>query len=281
MMMTKIVADSSADLLTLGDLPFASVPLTIHAGDRVFVDDDHCDIDGMIAFLRTYKEKTTTSCPNTECWLKAFGDADTVYCVTISSAMSGTYNAAMLAAKEYMELHPERRVHVFDSLSAGPGCTQMVEKVADCVRKGLSFEDTVAAVTAFRDRANLIFSLASVHNFVANGRVSAAVGAIVGILGIRVIGKAGVKGELVIASKSRGDHKAMQNMLSAMMKQGWNGSKVYIHHCMNQSAAEELKAALLEKFPNAEIEIGVLRGLCSYYAEVGGVLVAYEGNLRA
>ena len=118
MMMTKIVADSSADLLTLGDLPFASVPLTIHAGDRVFVDDEHCDIDGMIAFLRTYKGKTTTSCPNTECWLKAFGDADTVYCVTISSAMSGTYNAAMLAAKEYMELHPERRVHVFDSLSA-------------------------------------------------------------------------------------------------------------------------------------------------------------------
>ena len=153
----------------------------------------------------------------------------------------------------------------------------MVEKVADCVRKGLSFEDTVAAVTAFRDRANLIFSLASVHNFVANGRVSAAVGAIVGILGIRVIGKAGVKGELVIASKSRGDHKAMQNMLNTMMKQGWNGSKVYIH----QSAAEELKAALLEKFPNAEIEIGVLRGLCSYYAEVGGVLAAYEGNLRA
>ena len=78
MMMTKIVADSSADLLTLGDLPFASVPLTIHAGDRVFVDDEHCDIDGMIAFLRTYKGKTTTSCPNTECWLKAFGNADTV-----------------------------------------------------------------------------------------------------------------------------------------------------------------------------------------------------------
>ena len=46
MMMTKIVADSSADLLTLGDLPFASVPLTIHAGDRVFVDNEHCDIDG-------------------------------------------------------------------------------------------------------------------------------------------------------------------------------------------------------------------------------------------
>ena len=52
-------------------------------------------------------------------------------------------------------------------------------------------------------------------------------------------------------------------------------------HFDHIGAAEELKAALLEKFPNAEIEIGVLRGLCSYYAEVGGVLVAYEGNLRA
>ena len=118
MMMTKIVADSSADLLTLGDLPYASVPLTIHAGDRVFVDDEHCDIDGMIAFLRTYKGKTTTSCPNTECWLKAFGNADTVYCVTISSAMSGTYNAAMLAAKEYMELHPERECDFFARVGA-------------------------------------------------------------------------------------------------------------------------------------------------------------------
>lgn len=280
-MTTKIVADSSADLLTLGDLPFTSVPLTIHAGERVFVDDENCDIEEMTAFLRGYKGKTTTSCPNTECWLKAFGDADTVYCVTISSAMSGTYNAAMLAAQEYMELHPERRVHVFDSLNAGPGCTQMVEKVAECVRKGLSFEDTVTAVTAFRDRANLVFSLASVHNFVANGRVSAAAGAIVGILGIRVICKAGVKGEFVIASKVRGDHKAMQHMVNTMMKQGWNGSKVYVHHCMNQEAAEELETALLEKFPKAEIEIGKLRGLCSYYAEAGGVLVAYEGNLRA
>ena len=52
-------------------------------------------------------------------------------------------------------------------------------------------------------------------------------------------------------------------------------------HFDHIGAAEELKAALLEKFPNVEIEIGVLRGLCSYYAEVGGVLVAYEGNLRA
>lgn len=141
----------------LGRFALRLRPADDSCGRPCFVDDEHCDIDGMIAFLRTYKGKTTTSCPNTECWLKAFGDADTVYCVTISSAMSGTYNAAMLAAKEYMELHPERRVHVFDSLSAGPGCTQMVEKVADCVRKGLSFEDTVAAVTAFRDRANLIF----------------------------------------------------------------------------------------------------------------------------
>lgn len=57
MMMTKIVADSSADLLTLGDLPFASVPLTIHAGDRVFVDDEHCDIDGMIAFCALIRER--------------------------------------------------------------------------------------------------------------------------------------------------------------------------------------------------------------------------------
>lgn len=279
--MMKIVADSSADLLTIPDVPFAVVPLLVHAGDRTFVDDEHCDLDELRTFFQHYKGKSSTSCPSLQCWLDAFGDAEEVFCVTISSAMSGTYNAACMAAKEYMAQYPERRVHVFDTLNAGPGCTQMVEKLAACIRRGLDFDDIVTAVTAYRSRANLVFSLASIHNFVANGRVSAAAGAIVGILGIRVICKAGQEGEFVISGKVRGEHKALQSMVDTMMKQGWNGSKVYIHHCSNQTGALALRDALHAKFPDAEIEVAPLRGLCSYYAENGGILVAYEGNLRA
>lgn len=279
-MSIKIVADSSADLVSLGDLPFASVPLTIHAGERSFVDDAQCDLEEMLSFLRTYRGKTSTSCPSVQSWLDAFGEAEEIYCVTISSAMSGTFNSASLAAREYIAHHPERRVHVFDTFNAGPGCTQIVEKIAYCVRLGLSFQDTVTAVTAFQTRANLVFSLASVHNFVANGRVSPAIGALVGMLGIRVIGKASPAGEFAVAGRARGERKAIQAIVHQMLEQSWTGSKVYIHHCQNQPMAEALRAALLEKFPSAEIVIGTLRGLCSYYAESGGLLVAYEGNIR-
>ena len=279
--MMKIVADSSADLLTIPDVPFAVVPLLVHAGDRTFVDDERCDLDELRTFFQHYKGKSSTSCPSPQCWLDAFGNAEEVFCVTISSAMSGTYNAACMAAKEYMAQYPDRRVHVFDTLYAGPGCTQMVEKLTACIRRGLDFDEIVTAVTAYRCRTNLVFSLASIHNFVANGRVSAAAGAIVGILGIRVICKAGQNGEFVISGKVRGEHKALQSMVDTMMKQGWNGSKVYIHHCNNQTGALALRDALHVKFPDAEIEIAPLRGLCSYYAENGGILVAYEGNLRA
>lgn len=279
-MSVRIVADSSADLLALDGISFASVPLTVHAGDRVFVDDATCDIEEMTSFLRSYKGKTSSACPSLHAWQEAFGDADEIYCVTISSAMSGTYNSACLAAREHMAHHPNCRIHVFDTLNAGPGCRQTVEKIAACIRRGFSFEETVAVVSSYRDKTNLVFSLASVHNFVANGRVSPAVGAIVGILGIRVVGKASVAGEFAVLNKARGDHKAVQAIAHQMLAQGWDGTTVYIHHCMNLSMAQELRDLLLTHFPAANIEIAPLRGLCSYYAEAGGVLVAYEGNVR-
>ena len=61
-----------------------------------------------------------------------------------------------------------------------------------------------------------------------------------------------------------------------MLEAGYKGGKVRIHHAKNPETAQAVKAALLEKFPAADIEIGTCRGLCSYYAERGGVLTAFE-----
>lgn len=52
--------------------------------------------------------------------------------------------------------------------------------------------------------------------------------------------------------------------------------KVHLAHCRNLPAAEKLKALILETIPGATVSIGENRGLCSYYAENGGVLVGYE-----
>jgi len=275
-MQFKIVADSSSDLRTLAQVNFACVPLKITFGQKTYVDDEQLDVAHLVAELREYKGKTVTACPGPEDWLKAFGDADRVLCVTITSNLSGSYNAACLAAREYEEAHPGRRVHVIDTLSAGPELRLMAEKLESLICRGMDFDAIIAEAAAYLKRTKLIFSLRSLHNLVQNGRVSPAVGMLAGLLGIRVVGKASDQGTLEPTAKCRGDKKTLQELFTSMCELGYKGGKACIHHCFNEEFAASLKDMLVNKFPGAQIIIDRTGGLCSYYAEEGGVLVGFE-----
>ena len=63
-----------------------------------------------------------------------------------------------------------------------------------------------------------------------------------------------------------------------MQKSGYNGGKVRIRHSDNPGAAETLAKNIQNCFPSADIKIGKNNGLCSYYAEKGGVLVGFESR---
>ena len=76
------------------------------------VDDGALDVAAMVSWFDGYKGKSKTSCPNSSDWLEAFGDADEVYCVTITSGLSGSYNAACIAKKLYEAENPGKRVCV-------------------------------------------------------------------------------------------------------------------------------------------------------------------------
>jgi DegV family protein with EDD domain len=273
----KIVADSSSDVLALDSVPFANVPLVIHAGEKTFVDDENCDVAAMTDYMLTYKGKSSTACPGTQDWLDAFGEAENVFCVTITSGLSGSYNSARIAAEEYMAAHPGRRVHVVDTLSAGPELRLVVEKLQELILAETPFDEIVEEIEKYHKRSFLVFSLQSLHNFVANGRVSPALGALVGLLGIRVVGKASEQGTLEPLSKVRGDKKALNEIVRIMKELGWNGGRVRIAHNENAAMADSLAAALRAVHDKLDVAIERCRGLCSYYAEKGGLLVGFEG----
>ena len=273
----KIVADSSSDVLALDSVPFANVPLGIHAGEKTFVDDENCDVAAMTDYMLTYKGKSSTACPGTQDWLDAFGEAENVFCVTITSGLSGSYNSARIAAEEYMAAHPGRRVHVVDTLSAGPELRLVVEKLQELILAETPFDEIVEEIGKYHKRSFLVFSLQSLHNFVANGRVSPALGALVGLLGIRVVGKASEQGTLEPLSKVRGDKKALNEIVRIMKELGWNGGRVRIAHNENAAMADSLAAALRAVHDKLDVAIERCRGLCSYYAEKGGLLVGFEG----
>ncbi len=137
----RIVADSAADLFTLDRVPFSAAPPKIITSEREFTDTEGLDVTGMVDYLKAFNGKSTSSCPNPDEWLKAFGDEKNIFAVTITSGLSGSYNTARIAKQLYEAEHPDRKVFVVDSLSAGPGEAILVEKIEELIMSGMSFDD--------------------------------------------------------------------------------------------------------------------------------------------
>ncbi|MBQ1186811.1 MAG: DegV family protein [Clostridia bacterium] len=274
----KIVSDSSADLLTIPSIPFASVPLKIITDKKEYIDDADIDVFEMIADLLKYKGVSKSSCPNIENWLEAFEDAENIFCVTITRNLSGSYNAARIAADEYMEAHKERNVYVVDTLSVGPESTLIIDKLIELIEGGLEFNQIKEQIEEYQRSTHLLFCLESLRNLANNGRVNGAVAKIAGILGIRVVGKASLEGTLELTNKCRGEAKAHATIIECLLGEGYCGGKIHIHHCKNQTAAKLIEKEIKTKFPSADIVIRETRALCSFYAESGGLLIGFEGK---
>ena len=272
----KVVADSSANLMELTSAAFDAAPLKIITAEREFVDDRELDLEAMIDYFSAYKEKSQTSCPNPDDWLRAFGDGEDIFCVTITSGLSGSYNAACIAKGMYEAEYPGRRVYVIDSLSAGPELTLMVEKLEELITQGKTYEEICQVMPDYTGKTGLLFMLESLNNFAANGRVSPAVAKIAGVLGIRIVGKASDVGTLEPTDKCRGEAKALAAILKHLKENGLESGRVQLAHCRNEAAAEKLKAMIQAELPKVQVKIGKNLGLCSYYAERGGLLVGYE-----
>ena len=272
----RIVSDSSSDLLTLDYADFAFSPMKIITAEREFVDDKNLDVEEMANFFNQYKNRSQTSCPNPSDWLDAFGDADDIICVTITSALSGSYNSANTAKQLYESENEGKRVFVLDTLSAGPEITLVIRKIEEFIQNGMDFDSICKNIQNYIKHTGLVFMLKSLKNFANNGRVSPIVAKIAGFAGICIVGKASDEGTLEPTHKCRGEARSLETLLNDLELLGLRKGKVSIGHCQNETAATELKEMIKEKFQSVQIEIHKLRGLCSFYAEKGGLLVGFE-----
>ncbi len=272
--MIKIVADSACDLYSLDTVPYTCVPLTVSTDERSFTDCS-TETGEMVSYLASYKGRSYSACPSSETWYEAFGDAKYVICVALTSKISGSFNAARIAAEDYMNEYPDRRVYVIDTLSAGPGMRLYIYKLKDYILRCLSFDEIIEKIEKYKERCELGFCLASLKNFANNGRVSPAAAKISMALNLRIIGRA-ENGELKVLDKVRGEKRGLSSVFELMDELGYAGGRVLLDHCNNREGAETVRRLVKEKYPAAKVEIKETGFLCSFYAENGGLLCAFE-----
>ena len=276
----KIVVDTACDFREIPNkaenVIYERVPFSLQIEDKVFVDTLDLDIDKMMEEMYASSEPARSACPSPEAYLAAYRGAKNVIVLTLTGAMSGSYNSAVIGEKMLKEENKDVNIHIIDTLSAGGENDLYLLKINELIKEGLSFDEVVSEMRKYQENSKLIFVLEKVDNLVKNGRLNKLAAAVIGLLNMRMVGEASDEGTLHLLHKVRGEKKAVSTVVDEMIKAGYKGGRVVVTHRNNEDICKKIQDKLREKFSNIEFMIVPTSGICSFYGEEGGMLLGYE-----
>ena len=217
-MSVKIVVDSTADLLPELESKVEVVALTIHFGEKEYIDGVTIDSRKFYELLVESDELPTTSQATpfafAEAFEKATADGSEVVCITCASRLSGTYQSAVIAAEDY-----DGRVHVVDSQTIALGSAILTEYALQLVEQGLSAAEIADKLLEKRSSVRLLAMLDTLEYLKKGGRISATVAFAGGLLNIKpVVTIDG--GEIKVLGKARGSRQANNLLVQEIGKAG-------------------------------------------------------------
>lgn len=274
----NIICDSSCDLFleerTVESVFYSSVPFLLNVGDVTFYDDENLNTKALVNSMKDSKTVSHTACPSPLSWLERMIPDGNNICVTISKNLSGSYDSAVTAAKMLWEEHPETNIAVIDSCATGPAAVLAVRKVTQLIENGKPFGQIVSETESYISQVNTCFALASFDNLVKSGRISKLSGVLAKTLELWGIGVQ-TDGKIAVKAKTRGKKRALSALINTMKENGLCGGEVVICHCRNITMAHKLSEEIKSVWSEVHVTILPTRGLNSYYAEDGGIIVSY------
>jgi DegV family protein with EDD domain len=262
-----IVTDSTADLPAdvANRLGVTVVPLTVRFGQESFLDGVELSPAAFLQRLTTSAELPKTSQPTVAAFDSAFrrlveSDHD-VLCITIASKLSGTHNAARLAA----EAVPSDRIRVLDSGATAMQQGIVILEAIDAVEAGGSLEQVRHAAVDAIARTQFLVALDTLDYVYRGGRIGKAAHLMGSVLAIKPL-LTFRDGEVQPLERARTWRKALTRLVE-LAEAAAPIDRLLIGHAGNASDALELKRRLEHLVPPDKLLI----------AEAGPVLLTYSG----
>ena len=214
-MKTRIIVDSTADLVPEIKARVSTVPLTVHFGQEEY-------IDGVTIDHRTFYEKLVESdvMPTTSQatpaafaeYLESVASAgDSAVVITLSSKLSGTYQSAVLAAEDYPN------IYVVDSQSVAIGTGVLAQYAVELAQQGMGAEEIAQVLTQQREKVCVVALLDTLEYLKKGGRISSTVAFIGGALAIKPV-VAVSDGEIIMLGKARGSKNGSNFLIREIEK---------------------------------------------------------------
>lgn len=277
----KIIADTGGDFTDdlVKEYDVNLIPFTIEAGDDTFLDTDDVDTEAIMRSMENSPNPVRTACPAPGKFLKAMKDslANNIFIVTISGKLSGSFESANAAKKQFLEEFPDKKVEIIDSMSASAGEALVLYKLCKEVSKGMDFDTVTKAINEFASNMKTYFVLDSVDSLMKNGRLSRVKGTLVNVLGIKPLLGSNGEGEIVSYGGYRGSKRALKQLADRICGEAKESKnkEIFISYAGDEERARKLAESISECSEWSEIRVQHTRGLSTAYAQRGGVVVSY------
>jgi DegV family protein with EDD domain len=275
--MIKIISDSSADLPKelLDKYDITLVPLTVNIDGHDYLEK--VDLAPQEFFHKMFSPEVLpkTSQPKPSSFAEAFsqfGPDTEIFCFTISSGLSGTYQSACIG-KDLSGA----KVTVFDTLAGSLGHGLQIIRAAELAKQGLTVEEIIADLTEYRKNMNILVLLNTLENIVKGGRLSKFQGSLAKILNIKVLLERVEGGKVEIFEKIRGKKKFQKRVLDVIQERGTDFSTVTfgITHTGNEEEVEALKQEIIERFHPKDIIVNYMGATMGTYAGKDGMIISF------
>ncbi|MBN2541109.1 MAG: DegV family protein [Bacilli bacterium] len=204
--------------------------------------------------------------------------------ISFSSALSGTYNSSLIAAKELEESYPDRTIITIDSLCASMGQGLLVTYAGKLRNSGKSIDEVAAFVEATKLNISHLFTVSDLGHLRRGGRLSASSLVLGNLLNIKPLLHVSQAGELKVYGKARGRFKSL-NLLVNRMVETFDKEKnemIYISHGDSLEDALYVRDAIQDKLdlPKEMFLINPIGPVIGAHSGVETLAIFYIGSER-
>ena len=282
----KIITDSACDLSAgmIAELELGIAVLSVELEGRAYAEGEMTPVE-LYNHLRNGKLPKTAAV-NPDGWAKvirpALEEGRDALVIPFSSALSATYQSAVIAAEELREEFPQRKLIVIDSLSAAIGLGLLVHTAAKLRSQGKTIEETAAWVEAHKLKVCHWVTVEDLMHLKRGGRVSAATAVVGTMLNIKPIIRVDDNGKLETTAKCRG-RKAALNYLLDRMAETFDpeiDDTVFVGHGDCAADAEYLANAVRERFGVKNVYINYIGAVVGAHTGPGVAVLFFYGKKR-
>ena len=285
-----IMTDSCCDLTDqmARDLELEVLPLTMHMGGQDYPNDlAGTAISNQEFYKRIRAGKlATTSAVNVgqfqDAMRRVLESGRDIVCISFSSALSTTYQSAVIAAEDLRAEFPEAEIHVVDSLSASLGQGLLLYLAVEQKRKGLTAAELAKWVEDNRLTVCHWFTVDDLNFLKRGGRVSATTALLGTMLSIKPIMHTSDEGKLVPVSKARGRKAAIAALLDKIEALGIHPEKqtMFICHADCEEDAKAVAQTIQDRFGTPTVHINYIGPVIGSHTGPNTMGIFFVGTQR-